>query len=112
MGIAAMVLGIIGGLFGVLGSVFALGVGGLGSAMGAQGASSVVGLGWLVLEPPIHCWNSWCRSSLARPKLSGVLMLASTIGGLVAISFGYIVAAPLLFLGGILALVRRTPVRP
>lgn len=112
MGVAAMVLGIIGGLFGIAGSLFALGVGALGSAAGTVGASQVVGLGWVALALSV-VGILGAALALARPKLSGILMLVSAIGGLVAISFGYIVAAPLLFLGGILALVRRrTPARP
>ena len=42
--------------------------------------------------------------ALAKPKLSGILMIISGIGGMIAISFGYIFGGPLLIVGGILAL--------
>jgi len=44
MRLASLVLGIVGGLFGLGGAVFALFVGGLGAAFGAEGAETVTGL--------------------------------------------------------------------
>ena len=38
------------------------------------------------------------------PKAAGILMIASAIGGLIAISAGYFAAGPLLLIAGILAL--------
>jgi len=39
------VLGLIGGIFGFFGALIALMAGGLGSALGGEGASTVIGLG-------------------------------------------------------------------
>lgn len=40
------VLGLIGGIFGILCAFIALFIGGVASAMEAEGASNVIGLGW------------------------------------------------------------------
>ena len=45
----ALVLGIIAGLAGLVSAVLALFVGGLGGAFDAEGAGTVVGLGWSAL---------------------------------------------------------------
>lgn len=50
MRIAALTLGILGGLFGLGGAVFALGVGGVASAMQMEQAKTVVGL---IFEPDV-----------------------------------------------------------
>lgn len=43
---AALVLGIIGGVFGILAALLATAVGGIGSAFGAEGGDTVIGLGF------------------------------------------------------------------
>ena len=40
------VLGLIGGIFGILCAFIALFIGGLGSALDADGANTLIGLGW------------------------------------------------------------------
>ena len=59
MKVAALVLGILGGLAGLLGGTCALAVGGIGEALGAEGAEEVIGLGWLafvaaIVVPHLH----------------------------------------------------------
>ncbi len=45
MRIAALVLGVVGAVFGLIAAVLALGIGGVGSAFNAQRAGTVVNLG-------------------------------------------------------------------
>ncbi|MDI3328374.1 MAG: DUF4064 domain-containing protein [Alicyclobacillaceae bacterium] len=104
MQIAALVLGIIGGLAGIGGAVFALFVGGIGSAFGAEGSGTVVGLGLMAIVSSILGIVGGALA-MSRPKAAGILMLVSAVAGAVFISFGYVVAFPCLLVGGILALV-------
>ena len=104
MKIAAMVLGIIGGLAGLGGAVMALFFGGLGSAFGAHDAGLISSLGLLALPFSILGVVGGAMAS-AKPALAGKLMIASAIGGFISISFGYIIAAILLIIAGVLAII-------
>lgn len=104
MRVAALVLGIIGGIAGIVGAVFALFVGGVGAVVGAEGAQTVTGLGFAAI-PLAILGIIGGAVAMAKPKAAGILMLISGIGGFIAISVGYIVAGPLLVIGGILAIV-------
>lgn len=103
MKIAAMVLGILGGLAGLGGAVFALFIGGLGSAFGAQGAGLVSNLGFFAIPLSILGVVGGAMAS-AKPALAGKLMIASAVGGFIAIFFAYMIAAILLIIAGILAI--------
>jgi len=100
------ILGVLGGLFGLFGSFFALLVGGLGSAFEAEGASDIVGLAWLAIFLSIIGIISGATVN-RNAEISGILMIICGIGGFIAISFGYIVAGPLLIVGGVLALKKK-----
>lgn len=104
--IAETILGVLGGVFGLGGALFALTVGGLGGAFGMEEASEVTSLGFLAIFFSILGIVGGATAS-RNSKVAGILMLVAGIGGLVAISLGYIVAAPLLIVGGILSLVRK-----
>lgn len=108
MKIAALILGLIGGIAGLFGSIFALSVGGIGSAVSAEGANTVVGAGVAAL---ILSLLGIVGGSLAiaKPKVAGIMMLTASIGGLVAVFAAYFIAFPLLLLGGIFALARSRP---
>lgn len=103
MKIAALILGIIGGIAGLIGSVMAMMLGGLGSAMGGEGATTVTNLGWVALLLSIVAIVGGSMA-LAKPKVAGIMMLVCGIGGFISISLGYIVAGPLIIVGGVLAL--------
>jgi len=102
----AMVLGIIGGLAGIAGAFFALLVGGLGKAFGAAEAQTVIGLGWAAIPLSLLGIVGGAMAK-AKPTAAGILMLISGIGGFIAISMGYIIAGPLLVIGGVFALIGR-----
>ena len=103
MKIAAMVLGILGGLAGLGGAIVALFLGGLGSAFGAQGAGLISNLGFFAIPLSILGIVGGAMAS-AKPALAGKLMIASAVGGFIAIFFAYMIAAILLVIAGILAI--------
>ncbi|MDI6894838.1 MAG: hypothetical protein QME70_09585 [Bacillota bacterium] len=106
MRIAALILGILGGLAGIGGAVFVLFFGGAGAVLAAEGAFTVVKLG--VAAVPLSILGLIGGAlALAKPKVAGVLMLISAFGGLIAISMGYAVAFILLLVGAVFAFVGR-----
>jgi len=101
--VAALILGLLGGLFGIGGAVFAIFVGGVGDAFGAQDASLVMGLGTAAVVISIVGLVGGALA-LSKPKIASFLMLASAIAGFIAISAAYAIAGPLLLIAGVLAL--------
>ncbi len=103
MRIAAMVLGIIGGATGLLAAALVYSLdGAVASAVAATGAqlptltavalaSSIVGIAAAALTIP-------------KPKIAGFLMIIAGVAGVLAVAAAYIVSAPLLIIGGALAL--------
>lgn len=102
MRIASLILGIVGGLFGLGGAVFALFVGGLGSAFGAEGAETVTGLGFAAI-PLAVIGIVGGALAISKPKTAAWLQLISAVGGLIAISAAYAVAFACLLVGAVLA---------
>lgn len=103
---AELVLGILGGVFGLIGAGFALLIGGLGGAFEVAGAKQIVALGWVAIVASIIGLVG-AGLVTSRTKLAGGLMLFAAILGLISISFGYLFATILLGIAGILALVRK-----
>jgi hypothetical protein len=102
----ALVLGIIGGIFGIISAVLAFVVGGIGDFFDAEGAETVVGLGWSAL---FFCLVGLVGAGLAivRPVIAAVLMLISAIGDTISISLFAIIAAPLFLVAALLAFLGR-----
>lgn len=103
MKIAALILGILGGIAGLFGAIFAFGVGGVGTALGEE-AQSLVGNGIAALIFSLLGIVGGAMA-MAKSKAAGIMMLIAAVGGLIAVFVGYIVAFPLLLIGGILSLV-------
>jgi hypothetical protein len=106
MKVAALVLGILGGLAGLLGGTCALAVGGIGEALGAEGAEEVIGLGWLAFVAAIVGLIG-AGVALPKPKISALLMAIAAVAGLIAVSFAYIFATVLFGIGALLAILGR-----
>lgn len=98
-----LVLGLLGGIFGFFGALFAIGIGGLAGAFGASGASDVVGLGFAAIIFSI-IGIIGAVSVKSKSKTAGWLMIISAFGGLISISFAYLLPFILLLIGGIMAL--------
>jgi hypothetical protein len=102
MRIAALVLGVIGGVFGIVAALLALSIGGIGQAVGAEGGSMIVSLGWSSL---IFCFLGFVGAgfALAKPKLAGALLLVSSIGFTISISWFAIISGPLFLMASLFA---------
>ena len=99
------VLGLIGGIFGFGGALFAIFFGAVDEAV-SGGTSEVTGLGW----------GAFLFSILAivgaivvkiNPKIGGTLMLISGIGGLISISMFYVLATVFLVIAGLMGIFRK-----
>lgn len=108
MRVAALVLGIIGGIIGLFASGVALFVGGLGAALQSQGANQIISLGWAALLLSIIGIIGGAIA-MAAPKFGGGMMLVAGVGGFISVSLAYIVAGPLLIIGGLLAVFAKKP---
>lgn len=106
---AEFVLGLIGGIFGILCAFIALFIGRVASAMEAEGASNVIGLGWAaVVLSILGIVGSVMVKSKA--KVGGAMMTIAAIGGFICISFIYILPAVLLLIGGLMGIFRKEKV--
>lgn len=101
-----MVLGIVGGVFGILAALLAMMVGGMGAAFDAEGSETIVGLGFAAVFVGVVgiVGGSLARS---RPPAAALLQLLAGIAGFVAVSAAWLIAGPLLLIGAILAWIGR-----
>ncbi|KAB2460748.1 DUF4064 domain-containing protein [Bacillus sp. CH126_4D] len=103
---AEFVLGLIGGIFGILCAFIALFIGGLGSALEADGANTVIGLGWgaVALSVLGIVGSVMVRS---KAKVGGIMMTVAAIGGFICISAIYLLPGVLLLIGGLMGIFRK-----
>ncbi|HDR4520574.1 TPA: DUF4064 domain-containing protein [Bacillus cereus] len=103
---AEFVLGLIGGIFGILCAFIALFIGGLGSALEADGANTVIGLGWGAVGLSILgiVGSVMVRS---KAKAGGITMTVAAIGGFICISVIYLLPGVLLLIGGLMGIFRK-----
>lgn len=99
---AALVLGIIGGVFGILAALIAMAVGGIGSAVGAEGGDTVIGLGFaaVFIASAAIVGGALAKS---RPKAAFWLLLATGLSGFIAVSGAWLISGPLLIIAAMLA---------
>ena len=102
---AEFVLGLLGGIFGFIPSVLALGIGSLAAGFG--GGIQIAGMGLLAILASIMGIVGAAVSG-GNPKVGGVLMIISAVLGLIGVSFFYLLSAVLLFVGGIMALIKKS----
>jgi hypothetical protein len=117
MRIGALVLGILGGIAIIAGTIvsYVLGVIVI-SAVGLDVAEWVGGLVWAVIPLALVSIIGGALA-IAKPTFAGIIMLISGILGSIAISVGYLfggaflpgylLGAPLLIAGGVVALIAR-----
>lgn len=94
-----LVMGIIGGIFGILSSILAMIVGGLGSAISIDGADEVIIQGFIAMLFSILGIIAGAISK-NKPKMSGWLLLISGVGGFISIALFYIISAILFIVAG------------
>lgn len=100
---AELILGLLGGIIGLVASVAALFIGGMGSVFHAEGASQIVSFGWLALLASIVgiVGAVFVKS---KTKFAGWLMIISAVVGLISIYLFYIIPTILLGIAGLMAL--------
>lgn len=108
MRVAALVLGIIGGVLGILAGILAITVGGLGQAVGAQHAGEVTGLGFLAFAMAVVGIVGGALA-LSKQRVAALLMLIAGIVGFIAVSAFWLLSGPLLLIGALLAFLGRAP---
>lgn len=106
MRIAALVLGIIAGIAGLVSAVFALAVGGLGGAFEAEGSGTIVGLGWSALFFSLFGLVGGALS-MAKPRIAAAIMLVASAAILISISMFALIATPLFLVAAVLAFLGR-----
>ena len=100
------VLGLIGGIFGIIAGIIAMTVGGLASAFSADGASTVTNLGvGAILLSVLGIVGAVVVGS--KGKLGGLFMTIAAIGGIICVSYFYILSGILLIIPGIMGLVKK-----
>jgi hypothetical protein len=100
---AGGIIAIIAGVFGIFAAGFTLLFGGLGSALEADGATTVIGLGWGGLIFSFTTIILGAVSLNAKTKKSGLLLIASSIGGIILGGTLVAIFMALALVGGILA---------
>jgi hypothetical protein len=103
---AEFVLGLIGGIFGVIFAFIVLMIGGMGAAFGAEGANTIIGLGWGAVGLSILgiVGSVMVRS---KAKVGGIMMTIAAIGGFICISIFYLLPGVLLLIGGLMGIFRK-----
>ena len=102
MRIAALIIGVIGGIFGLISVIFGFTVAGLGSATEAEGAGTMMNL---VFAGLVFCLLGFLGSGLvmAKPLAGAIILLVSALGALISMSFFAIIVSPLFLIAAILA---------
>jgi hypothetical protein len=103
MKVAALILGILGGIAGVLGGLAALTVGGVRTILPDVAGLGIVALSFVTMGAGILGIIGGALA-IGFPRTAGWLMLVSAVTGLIATTAAYVLAAILLVIGGILAL--------
>lgn len=103
---AEFVLGLIGGIFGIICAFIALLIGGMGAAFEAEGANTIIGLGWGAVGLSIL---GIVGSVMVRgkAKVGGIMMTIAAIGGFICISIFFLLPGILLLIGGLMGIFRK-----
>ena len=106
MRVAALVLGILGGLAGLAGGAYVLAVGGLDEAFGGDSSEELYTMGWLAVVAGIGGLIG-AGMAMTKPKIAAALMAISAVVGLSAVSFAFLFAAILFGIGALMAFLGR-----
>ncbi len=103
---ASLVLGIIGGVFGIIAGFLAMVIGGAGAAFQATDSGTVIGLGFAAIFIGVL---GVVGGALAPryPKAAAIIQLISCIAGFVAVSLFWVFSGILLLIGAVLAFLGR-----
>ncbi|NKB83734.1 hypothetical protein HED51_11265 [Ochrobactrum grignonense] len=87
---AGGIIALVAGIFGVFAAIFTLAVGGMGAGLEAEGASTVIGLGWGGVAFSFLTIILGAVALGAKGRLPGILLMICAVAG--AILGGTIVA--------------------
>lgn len=104
--VAEMVLGIIGGIFGMIAGVMALFVGEIGAALDAEGGTGVAGLGLACIAVSVLALVLSCMINKKR-ILFGWLIIICGILNIIFVSVLGILSGIIIVVAGILSLSRK-----
>ena len=99
---AALVLGIIGGVFGIIAGLLAMLVGGAGAAFDAADSGTVIGLGFAAVFIGVVAIVGGALAP-GYPKVAAALQLFACVAGFIAVSLFWIFSGILLLIGAGLA---------
>lgn len=100
---AGGIIALVAGIFGVFAAIFTLAVGGMGAGLEAEGASTVIGLGWGGVAFSFLTIILGAVALGARGRLPGILLMICAVAGVI---FGGTIVAVfmvLAFIGGLIA---------
>lgn len=102
---AGGVIALIAGIFGILAAIITLLIGGVSGAFEAEGAGTVIGLGWGGILFSFLAIIFGAIAMNAKSRIPGMLLIVCAVAGMIL--GGTIVAVFMLlaFIGGILALI-------
>lgn len=99
---ASLVLGIIGGVFGIIAGFLAMLIGGAGAAFQAQDSGTIIGLGFAAVFIGVVAIVGGALAP-RYPKAAAILQLFSCVAGFIAVSLFWIFSGILLLIGAGLA---------
>ena len=102
---AGGIVGLIAGIFGFIAAIVTLFVGGIGGALEAEGASTIIGLGWGGVLFSFLCIVFGAVALGAKGRIPGTLLAVSAIAGAVLGGTAVAVCMALALIGGILAMI-------
>lgn len=100
---AGGVIALIAGIFGVIAAVVTLFVGGLGSVFEAEGANTVIGLGWGGILFSFLVIVLGAIAIGVKSRIPGILLMITAILGAILGGTWVAVCMALAFIGGVLA---------
>jgi hypothetical protein len=103
---ASLVLGIIGGVFGVIAGILAMLIGGAGAAFEANDSGTIIGLGFAAIFIGVLAIVGGAVAP-RYPKAAAIMQLISCVAGFVAVSLFWIFSGILLLIGAGLAFLGR-----
>lgn len=105
--VGSFVVGLIGGIVGLVAAFGAMAIGGFGAVFEAEGAETVIGLGWAAVVMAIVMIVGASLVMGRKNKMGKWLLLLSTVGGFIAISAFWVFAGVLGMVATILSFLNR-----
>jgi hypothetical protein len=103
---AALVLGIIGGVLGLLAGLLEITIGGVAAGLEAEGGGEVAGLGFATFALAVVGIVGGAVTPRS-PGWGAILLVVAGVGGFITASLFWLLSGPLLLVGALLAFLSR-----